>query len=62
MSNMIRLAKDSIDKMLSDACASAVAEGAFPPEAVLSGSVEIPKDTANGDYAADRINRSRYKI
>ena len=53
MSNMIRLAKDSIDKMLSDACASAVAEGAFPPEAVLSGSVEIPKDTANGDYAAN---------
>ena len=30
MSNMIRLAKESIDKMLQDACASAAAEGIVP--------------------------------
>ena len=53
MSNMIRLAKDSIDKMLKDACAAAAAEGIFPEGAVLEGSVEIPKDASNGDYAAN---------
>ncbi|MBR0352712.1 MAG: arginine--tRNA ligase [Oscillospiraceae bacterium] len=53
MSNMIRLAKDSIDKMLQDACAAAAAEGIFPEGAVLEGSVEIPKDASNGDYAAN---------
>ncbi len=53
MSNMIRLAKESIDRMLQDAYASAKAEGIFPDGAVLSGSVEIPKDASNGDYAAN---------
>ena len=31
----------------------AVGKGELPAGAVLSGSVEIPKDTANGDYAAN---------
>ncbi len=53
MSNMIRLAKESIDKMLKNACAAAAAEGVFPESAVLEGSVEIPKDVSNGDYAAN---------
>ena len=53
MSNMIHMAKDSIDKMLQDACASAAAAGIFPEGAALTGSVEIPKDITNGDYAAN---------
>ena len=53
MSNMIRLAKESIDNMLRNACAAAAAEGIFPAGAVLEGTVEIPKDLSNGDYAAN---------
>ncbi len=53
MSNMIQNAKDSIDALLRDACAKAAAKGQLPADAVLSGAVEIPKDTANGDYAAN---------
>ena len=53
MSNLIHMAKKSIDKMLQDACASAAAAGIFPEGAALTGSVEIPKDVTNGDYAAN---------
>ena len=53
MANMIRLAKEAVDKMLCEACAAAAAEGIFPEGAALSGAVEIPKDAANGDYAAN---------
>ena len=53
MSNMIQNAKDSIQTLLTDACARAVEKGQLPAGAVLTGTVEIPKDTANGDYAAN---------
>ena len=53
MSNMIQNAKDSIQTLLADACARAVEKGQLPEGAVLTGTVEIPKDTANGDYAAN---------
>ena len=53
MANMIRLAKERIDQMLREACAAAAAEGLLPEGAVLEGSVEIPKDSSNGDYAAN---------
>ena len=53
MSNMIQNAKDSIQTLLSDACARAVEKGQLPAGAVLTGTVEIPKDTLNGDYAAN---------
>ena len=53
MSNMIQNAKDSIQTLLTDACARAAEKGQLPAGAVLTGTVEIPKDTANGDYAAN---------
>ena len=53
MANMIQNAKDSINALLNDACAKAAAKGQLPEGASLSGTVEIPKDTQNGDYAAN---------
>ena len=54
MANMIQNAKDSINEILLSACRKAVEKGLLPEGADLSkGSVEIPKDTTNGDYAAN---------
>ena len=53
MSNMIENAKLSINSLLCAACEKAVKNGELPEGAILRGTVEIPKDTANGDYAAN---------
>ncbi len=53
MANLINDAKERINEILAAACQKAVEKGQLPEGAVLSGSVEIPKDTANGDYAAN---------
>ena len=53
MANMIQNAKDSINALLEAACAKAAEKGQLPEGAALSGTVEIPKDTQNGDYAAN---------
>ena len=53
MANLIHDAKEQISSILNKACEKAVEKGELPAGAVLSGSVEIPKDTANGDYAAN---------
>ena len=53
MSNLIQQAKDNINSIINAAYKKAAAAGLFPEGAVLSGQVEIPKDTANGDYAAN---------
>ncbi len=54
MANMIQNAKDSINEILNAACRKAVEKGQLPEGAALSnGTVEIPKDTSNGDYAAN---------
>ena len=53
MANMIENAKNSVSALLAAACEKAVEKGQLPAGAVLSGTVEIPKDTANGDYAAN---------
>ena len=53
MANLIQKAKDSINDIINAAYAKAVAAGQLPEGAPLSGLVEIPKDTANGDYAAN---------
>ena len=50
---MIENAKNSVSALLDAACERAVEKGQLPAGAVLSGTVEIPKDTANGDYAAN---------
>ena len=53
MANLIEEAKTRIDALLRDACRRAAAEGLFPADAELRGTVEIPKDARNGDYAAN---------
>ncbi|MGI5976662.1 MAG: arginine--tRNA ligase [Candidatus Limivicinus sp.] len=53
MANLIQEAKDSISSIIQAACEKAAAKGEFPAGAKLEGTVEIPKDSANGDYAAN---------
>ena len=53
MANLIESAKKQIDALLNDACRRAAEEGVFPADAALRGTVEIPKDIRNGDYAAN---------
>ena len=70
MPNMIQNAKDSINQILNAAYQKAAEKGELPAGAALSGTVEIPKDSANGDFAANHamagakglsINRARFK-
>ncbi|MBR5490973.1 MAG: arginine--tRNA ligase [Oscillospiraceae bacterium] len=51
--NLIEKAKQQINELVLSAYAKAVENGALPEGAELKGIVEIPKDTANGDYAAN---------
>ena len=53
MANLIEQAKLSINEIIMAAYEKAAAAGQLPEGATLTGSVEIPKDTANGDYAAN---------
>ena len=53
MANLIELAKQNADELLHGAYETAVAAGALPAGAELTGTVEIPKDVSNGDYAAN---------
>lgn len=53
MANMILKAKQQIQELVNKAYEAAAQAGELPSGAQLSGSVEIPKDTANGDYAAN---------
>ena len=53
MANMIQSAKERINEILQAAYEKAAEKGQLPAGAVLSGTVEIPKDTANGDFAAN---------
>ena len=53
MANLIALAKQNADELLREAYQAAVAAEALPAGAELTGTVEIPKDVSNGDYAAN---------
>ena len=53
MANMIQSAKEKINEILAAAYLKAAEKGQLPAGAELNGTVEIPKDTANGDYAAN---------
>ena len=56
--NMIIKAKEQVDELLKNAYIKAVANGELPEGAVINGNVEIPKDTSNGDYAANHAMAS----
>ncbi len=51
MANLIEEAKKEIDTLLRKAYGKAAEKGTLPGGCELKGTVEIPKDTANGDYA-----------
>ena len=53
MANLIQSAKDSINDILAKAYDKAAQAGQLPSGAELSGTVEIPKDSSNGDFAAN---------
>ena len=53
MANLIENAKKEIDGLLARAYEKAAAAGELPAGAALTGTVEIPKDVQNGDYAAN---------
>ena len=53
MLNLVNDAKNKINALISDSCDKCAQEGIFPQGATLSGNVEIPKDTSNGDFAAN---------
>ena len=58
MANMIQMAKDQITELVNKAYLKAAEKGELPAQLELKGGVEIPKDTANGDYArARRLRR-----
>ena len=50
MINMIQNAKDQAAKLAMSAYEAAVADGSLPAAEVKTAPVEIPKDTANGDF------------
>ena len=53
MANLIEQAKAQIETLLGEAYLAAAAKGVLPAGAALSGTVEIPKDVQNGDFAAN---------
>ena len=53
MANMIQKAKQQVAELVNAAYLAAAEKGELPAGITLGGSVEIPKDTANGDYAAN---------
>ncbi|MCQ2452719.1 MAG: arginine--tRNA ligase [Oscillospiraceae bacterium] len=50
--NYIDIAKSQIDSVINKAVQTAAEKGLIPSGDKLNGIVEIPRDTANGDYAA----------
>ncbi len=53
MPNLIQEAKQQIQSILAKAYEACVENGELPGGAVLNGTVEIPRDISNGDFAAN---------
>ena len=52
MSNMIQAARQQVAQLTQEAYEKAAAAGLLPAGAEVKATVEIPKDTAHGDYAS----------
>ena len=52
MSNMIQAAREQVAALTQAAYEKAAAAGALPAGAEVKATIEIPKDTAHGDYAS----------
>ena len=53
MANLVEQAKRQIDELLAGSLARAAEKGQLPSGAALAGTVEVPKDVNNGDFAAN---------
>ncbi len=53
MANLVEEAKKQIDALLRRSLERAAEKGELPSGAALSGTVEVPKDANNGDFAAN---------
>ena len=51
--NLIEKAKEQISSLIAEAYRAAAAAGELPGGAELGGGVEIPRESGNGDYAAN---------
>ena len=58
MANRIEQARAAVDACIREAYLRAVAAGELPEGAEIRGGVEQPKDTANGDFAANHAMAS----
>lgn len=58
MANRIEQAKQALDQLIAQAYMCAAEQGALPAGAEIRGSVEQPKDAANGDFAANHAMAS----
>ena len=52
MSNMIQAARQQVAQLTQAAYEKAAAAGLLPQGAEVKATIEIPKDTAHGDYAS----------
>ena len=50
--NMIQAARDQVAQLTQAAYERAAAQGLLPAGQAISGSVEVPKDSTNGDFAS----------
>ena len=53
MPNLIQEAKQQIQSILEKAYEACVENGELPGGTMLNGTVEIPRDISNGDFAAN---------
>jgi arginyl-tRNA synthetase len=52
MTNMIQSARDQVTQLTQRAYEKAAAEGVLPAGQTIIGTVEVPKDSKNGDFAS----------
>ena len=52
LSNMIKAAREQVAQLTQQAYEKAAAQGLLPAGAQVKATIEIPKDTAHGDYAS----------
>ena len=52
MSNMIQTAREQVAQLTQSAYEAAAAKGLLPEGQTIKGTVEVPKDSRNGDFAS----------
>ena len=50
--NLIQAAREQVAQLTQQAYERAVAEGGLPGGQTIIGTVEVPKDSKNGDFAS----------